>query len=71
MTEKPHIFPATYAYHPLSSNYCISYRFRSPCWICGGQNGTWTGVSQSTLLFPCQYYSTPVFDCCIADGELS
>jgi len=35
----------------------LSYRFRSPCGICGGQCGTWTGLSQSTLLFPCHYHS--------------
>jgi hypothetical protein len=28
----------------------------NPCGICGGQCGTGTGYSQSSLVFPCRYH---------------
>jgi hypothetical protein len=41
---------------PLTAE--VRFRSRvSPCGICGGQSGTGTGFSSSTLVFPCQFYS--------------
>jgi hypothetical protein len=50
--------------HPSSS---VRARF-NPCGICGGQSGTVTGFSQSSSVFPCQYYSTVVLYICIIWG---
>jgi hypothetical protein len=42
---------------PLTAEARIRSR-ASPCGICGGQNGTGTGFSPSTSVFPCQFLST-------------
>jgi tetrahydromethanopterin S-methyltransferase subunit E len=40
----------------------------NPCWICGGQGGTGTGISPSSLVFPCQSHSTVALHAHISSG---
>jgi hypothetical protein len=42
---------------PLTAEARVRSRVGS-CGICGGQSGTGTGFSPSTLVFPCQFHST-------------
>jgi hypothetical protein len=42
---------------PPTAEARVRYRI-SPCGICGGQNGTGTGLSPSTSASPCQFYPT-------------
>jgi len=59
-----HHVPKTdaYAINPVT---CLTQYFKgtisiqySPCGVCGGPNGTATGFSLSTLVFPFRYHST-------------
>ena len=42
---------------PLTAEARVRSRV-SPCGFCGGQSGTGTGFSPSTLVLPCQFHST-------------
>ena len=43
----------------VGNSVCHRVRSRvSLCGICGGQIGTWKGLSPSTSVFPCQFHST-------------
>jgi hypothetical protein len=42
---------------PPTAEARVRSRF-GPCVICGGQCGTGTGFSMSTLVFPCKFLST-------------
>jgi hypothetical protein len=42
---------------PLTAESRVRSRV-NPCGMCGGQSGTGTGFSPSTLVFHCQFHST-------------
>jgi hypothetical protein len=43
--------------HPVIAEARV-LSWANPCEICGGQNGTGTGFSQTASVFPCYYHST-------------
>jgi hypothetical protein len=52
---------------PLTAEARVRARVNR-CDICGRQNGTETGFSQSSWLFPCQYHSTVALQSHIISG---
>jgi hypothetical protein len=54
------------ALRPLSAEAKVHLQ-TSPCRICGGQRGNWTGFSPRTSVFPCQYHSTDAAYSCAYD----
>jgi hypothetical protein len=48
---------------------CFIYAWcKSAVWICGGQSGTGTGFSPTSIVSPCQYYSTMALHIHISPG---
>jgi hypothetical protein len=53
---------------PLTAEAQVRSRVNA-CGICGGQSGTETGFSLSSLVFPCQYIIPPSLSKLISSGE--
>jgi hypothetical protein len=53
---------------PLTAEARVRARI-NPCGICGGQNGTGTGFSQSSSVLPSQYIISPSLSKLISSGE--
>jgi hypothetical protein len=52
-----HVMAQAVRRRPPTAEARVGFRV-SPCGICGGQSGTETGFSPSTLVFRCQFLST-------------
>jgi hypothetical protein len=57
----------TVSHRPLTAESWVRARV-NPRGICGGQSGTGTGFSPSSLIFPCQYHSTIILHTHISSG---
>jgi hypothetical protein len=53
VTDKGRAMAQAVSRRPLTAECRVN-----PCGICGGQSGTGTGISPSTLIFPCQFHFT-------------